>query len=107
MNNSIKNINVFYNFHGKVAISKPVSISVTETKVNYCIGRQKGKTFEANAEFAYMIWKNLSNGDFSLTRFSKFKTGDTKLDSVIKAKEHNHLFLREISPKICFIQPTN
>lgn len=87
MNNSIKiAIMFFVAFISKVAISQTSNVYLTETRLIIASEDKKGKAFEANAEFAYMIL-NLSNGDFSLTAdLANLKTGDTKLDSVIKSQ---------------------
>ena len=76
----------FVAFISKVAISQTSNVYLTETRLIIASEDKKGKAFEANAEFAYMIL-NLSNGDFSLTAdLANLKTGDTKLDSVIKSQ---------------------
>ena len=68
------------------AISQTSNVYLTETRLIVASEDKKGKAFDANAEFAYMIL-NLSTGDFTLNaELSNLKTGDAKLDSVIMSK---------------------
>ena len=81
-------------FISRIAISQTSNVYLTETRLIVASEDKKGKAFEANAEFAYMIL-NLSNGDFSLNAdLSYLKTGDSKLDSVIKSQGPQPLFFK-------------
>jgi hypothetical protein len=85
VNRNLKIAIVFFTlFIGKIGFSQTSNVYLTETRLIIASEDKKGKSFEANAEFAYMIL-NLTNGDFLLNAdLSNLKTGDLKLDSVIK-----------------------
>ena len=67
-------------------ISQTSTVYLTETRLIVASEDKKGKPFDANAEFAYMML-NLTTGDFTLNSdLSNLKTGDPKLDSSIISK---------------------
>ncbi len=68
---------------GKV-ISQTNGNYLSETRLIIQSEDKKGNPFVANTEYAYMIL-NLTNGDFTLNAdLSNIKTGDLKLDSLIR-----------------------
>ncbi|MBI3520740.1 MAG: hypothetical protein HY062_15485 [Bacteroidetes bacterium] len=78
-----KIIVVFLTILNVKMVSQTSNIYLTEARLIIASEDKKGKAFEANTEYAYMIL-NLTNGDFTLNAdLSNLKTGDRKLDSVI------------------------
>ena len=59
---------------------------LTQSRLLVISEDKKGKRFDANTEFSYLIL-NLSNGDFTLNAdLSTLKTGNAKTDSVIRVQ---------------------
>jgi hypothetical protein len=78
----------------KIVISQTSSVYLSEARLIVASENKKGKAFEANAEFAYMML-NLTNGDFLLNAdLSNLKTGDITLDSVIKSQGSQPLIFK-------------
>lgn len=74
--------------------SQTSTIYLSETRLVIQSEDKKGKSFEANAEYAYMVL-SLSNGDFTLNaELSNLKTGDSKLDSTIRSQGQQPLIFK-------------
>ncbi len=59
---------------------------LTQSRLLVISEDKKGKQFDANTEFSYLIL-NLSNGDFTLNAdLSTLKSGNIKTDSIIRAQ---------------------